>query len=989
MAVGVDPADLKAGDLVQFDGRIGEVMATTQISARWQVRVSVEGEGTRGLLAPPTIFHRVETPLRRAQSLDFDTPAEFYLLTEATRLSLAYEHDRLVSLSNSRTKLEPYQVAAVHKVTSAWEQRFLIADDVGLGKTIEVGMILKELKARHRADRILILCPAGLALQWRREMAEKFDEPFEVLHSRMLREWRSTKPAGEELSVRYPQAIVSIDTAKPREEHSNAPDFTEAHWDVVVVDEAHRVAQHGVSETLNKRHVLARDIAPSCDALLLLSATPHDGDPNAFHSLVSLLDPLRFPSPNEITPEDLDPLMVRRGKGEIRRDDGSPLFPPRWVKTTPVEFTAAELDLYNAVTNYVRDGYRQANEQRDTAVGFLMVLLQKRMVSSIAAIRKSLERRLIALEHPEAATLTPQERRELRDRDDDDEALSDQQREALQEKLEAARLKLSEPAHQAEMAVVRHLVNQARAITVDSKARELRRFVDGLLAQSPDEKILIFTEYTDTLDYLRDEVLADLGPIAQIYGGMDMEERLRQEQFFAGPEARLMLATDAAGEGINLQFCHLMINYELPWNPNRIEQRIGRLHRYGQTRAVRAYNLQVLNTREGIILAKLLDKIETIERQLGGYAPNVLGLASSEGAILSRLGELIMDAISEDTDPEITADHVAEAFDARQRMYVQLELDLFMPLQNFDKGAADRLIERSRELAPTNADIEAFMRRFCEIHGGRVENTREPRVVRLRPPQAIADGRRVQQNYPSITFDRETAYQRKARDVQFVAFGHPLLAAAVELGRRRTPRLCGAAAAVEMPREDLECDGGVLLHYTVRFTDSQGRTLSEEFVPVFVPLAGDPDLATGRRLVQLDGQPVAAPDENDRVLELVCELDRIETAGNAAVTELVQETYRRMQAERKRQAEVNLASLRTFQVAKAERLRASIRDFQRRLENGEDMSIAIRRAEYELEQLDGDCAIRRERIESRRHVQVESPELLNLAVLVAADGVGA
>ena len=401
-----------------------------QLGDRWSVvRLSVQGVGTRTLLSPPTQFQRVETPTTRAKRLDFDSPDAFDLLTEATRLSLAYEHDRLVSLSNSRTKLEPYQVAAVHKVVAAWEQRFLIADDVGLGKTVEAGMVVKELKARHRADKVLIICPAGLALQWQREMSEKFDERFDILSSSDLRQWRSTRPAGEPLSVKYPHAIVSIDAAKPREDENNAPDFTEAHWDVVIIDEAHKVAQHGVGQELIARYKLARDIAPACDSLLLLSGTPHDGDPFAFHSLLDCLDPLRFPNPENIKPSELEPIMVRRSKADIRKEDGTPLFRPRWVETTEVEFTPAELHLYNEVTDYVREGYRTATELKETAVGFLMVLLQKRMVSSIAAIRRSLERRLLALEHPEAAVLPASELRELKDRDDDEEALTDARRE--------------------------------------------------------------------------------------------------------------------------------------------------------------------------------------------------------------------------------------------------------------------------------------------------------------------------------------------------------------------------------------------------------------------------------------------------------------------------------------------------------------------------------------------------------------------------------
>lgn len=225
----LDPATLQPGDPVHFNGQQGEVMTVTKVGDRWNVKLSVQGVGTRTLLSPPTQFERLDTPLSQAQQSNFDPPEMFDLLAEATRLSLAYEHDRLLSLSNSRTKLEPYQVAAVYKIVSAWEQRFLLADDVGLGKTVEAGMVIKELQTRHRAEKILIICPAGLALQWQREMHEKFDERFDILTSAELRQWRSTRPAGEPLSARYSRAIVPIDTAKPRDDQNNAPDFAEAH----------------------------------------------------------------------------------------------------------------------------------------------------------------------------------------------------------------------------------------------------------------------------------------------------------------------------------------------------------------------------------------------------------------------------------------------------------------------------------------------------------------------------------------------------------------------------------------------------------------------------------------------------------------------------------------------------------------------------------------------------------------------------------------
>jgi superfamily II DNA or RNA helicase/HKD family nuclease len=979
----VDPAALQPGDLVQCNGQEGEVMAVTRLGEHWSVKLALKGVGPRTLLAPPSQFQRVETPLGRAKRGDFDQPAAFDLLTEGTRLALAYEHDRLVSLSNSRTKLEPYQVDAVYKIVSAWEQRFLIADDVGLGKTVEVGMVVKELKARHRADKVLVLCPAGLARQWQREMREKFDEHFDIVSSSQLRQWRSTRPAGSPLSSKYPHAIASIDTAKRRDDENNAPDFTEAHCDVIIIDEAHKVAQHGQAEQRTARYKLARDLAPSCDALLLLSATPHDGDPFAFHSLLGLLDPLRFPNPEDINPRDLEPVMVRRAKADIRNEHGKPLFRPRWVETTEVRFTKEELDLYNAVTSYVREGYQAATALKDTAVGFVMVLLQKRMVSSIAAIRKTLERRLRALEHPETAALTPAELRELREREEDEEAVTDERREQLQAKLEGAQRKLTRAEHQAEITRVRKLLNLARGIKVDSKARELRKFVQGVLQKAPNEKLLIFTEYADTLNYLRDEVLKGLGPIAQIYGSMNMEERQAQEAYFQKADVRLMVATDAAGEGLNLQFCHLMVNYELPWNPNRIEQRIGRLHRYGQGRDVRVYNLQVVNTREGFILARLLHKIEMIEKQMGGYAPNILGTADPSAAGgLNRLSDLIINAIAHDTPQEVTAEHVELAVEARREMYDQLEKDLFLPLHRFNKGEADAVIRRSTELTPSNKDIEAFVRRYFEAHEGKVENTRQARVLRLRPPRHLVDGKAVQAEYPQATFDKDTAFKLKASAVQFIAFGHPLLEAVIRECRCRLPVLRGAVTVKRVSAKTLGAAAGVLFNYTLRYADAHDQTLREEFLPVFVGADGQVDTEKARQCLYVPGAAVKDPRTHTQVAELLASLDELESLARQAAGDAAQQQFDAVQAERGRQAEACLRSLERFRKAKADRLTGTIDEYEHRLAAGEDMDIAIRRGRLELAELEDHCEARRRVIEGRRAVQVDAPSLVNVALLV-------
>lgn len=963
--------DFTVGDQVIVNEQLGEVVSIEPIGESVSVGVAIEGVGLRRFLSPPTEIVKAQTPMARLKAGDFDPSEHFDLLTEATRLSLAHAHDRLLSLSNSRTKLEPYQVQAVHKVVSAWEQRFLIADDVGLGKTVEAGMVMQELAARERADKALVVAPAGLVLQWRREMSEKFDERFEVLNSPKLREWRSTRPAGEELSTRYPRAVVSLDLAKM---DSHIQDFGKAPWDLVIFDEAHKVARRDYGEAISLRHRLAADIAPNADSLLLLSATPHDGNPEAFHSLISLLDPFLAADPYEITPDHIQPLSIRRGKTDIKDADGKPLFPPRHVETTNVTFTDEELHLYQSVTEYVREYYKLAEEMRNTAVGFVMVLLQKRMVSSIHAIRCSLERRLIALKHPEAAVLTQRELRELKEKEEDEEALSDAEREELQLKLERARLRLTEPARQEEIGRVARLVELAKDIDIDSKARELRTFVEGVLQSAPDEKILIFTEYTDTLDYLRDEVLADLGPIAVIHGGMDMEARQQQEDYFKQPEVNLMLATDAAGEGINLQFCHLMVNYELPWNPNRIEQRIGRLHRYGQQHDVRVYNLQVVNTREGQILSRLLQKMKTIEEQLGGYVPNILGVrASGEAVNLDRLSDLMMDALAGDTEVEATCEAVEQALEERQAMCEQIEQDLFMPLHSFDLGAAQQLISRSNALAPSNKDIESFTRLFFDVHGGRVENTREEGVVRLRPPRHIIGGE-VLARYPRATFDKEVAYEHRPGEVDFIAFGHPLLSAIIRDCTETSGQTGGAAS---LRTSDDHC--GLLCNYLLRFSDANDETVREELLPLFVSEDGEVGEELGRELVRTSSTGGDADEE--QVQQVLSVADTLEDAARRVAAERAREVYATIEEQRDRQADACLGSLNRFEKARRESLQQSILAYKRRLLEGEDMDIAIRRAETSLERLEDDCEQRRRRIEARRTVQAEEPRLLNVAVV--------
>ena len=313
-----------------------------------------------------------------------------------------------------------------------------------------------------------------------------------------------------------------------------------------------------------------------------------------------------------------------------------------------------------------------------------------------------------------------------------------------------------------------------------------------------------------------------------------MEERQEAEEQFAGPDCHLMLATDAAGEGLNLQFCHIMVNYELPWNPNRLEQRIGRLHRYGQERDVRVYNIQVTNTREGIILTRLLRKLKTIEEQLGGYAPNILGLSAPAQAInLNKLSDLIINAIADDTPPEVTAEHVEQAVEARKRMGDQIENSLFMPLRHFHKAETDEVIERSRETMPTNADIETFVRTYSPCMRGAWPIPRSDRWS-VSPPPAAGGRQDGPRRLPAGDLRQVHGIRRQGAGRAVHRLRAPVADAVIRDCRSRVSGRRGSSSAKLLPAEVLEGKAGLLFVYTLRFADAHDQTISETLVPVFV-----------------------------------------------------------------------------------------------------------------------------------------------------------
>ncbi|OOE04646.1 helicase [Anoxybacillus kestanbolensis] len=524
------------------------------------------------------------------------------------------------ALGNKNLIPLPHQIEAVYgRMLQVPTVRFLLADDPGAGKTIMAGMLIRELKARQGANRILILVPPLVLKQWQQELQEKFNEDFIIVTRSTLKEYSGKNPFVENDCV-----ITSLYWAARDDVRSLV---IEADFDLIIVDEAHKMAAYttGGKKKKTKRtkiYQLGEMILRHSEHCLLLTATPHKGDVENFRHLMRLIDPDIFSSVGikETLRDKTNPFIIRRLKENLKYFDGTPLFPKRTTKTITYNLSDKELELYEAVTQYVKEHFNRAINRGNNSTAFAMMLLQRRLSSSIEAIHLSLERRYhrltklleevkqqqtiqlqeLSIDEYEEATLEEQELLEL-------------ESEVLVDAIDPMELELEIEELKKLIAYSSHI----RENYVERKFIELENTLfgaGGLLQKG--EKILIFTESTDTLHYLEKKLQAHGLKIAKIIGKYSMEERRKQVERFKN-ECPIMLATDAGGESINLQFCNQMINYDIPWNPNKLEQRMGRIHRIGQKNEVFIFNLVAGNTREGDVLLTLMKKMEQMRKDLG------------------------------------------------------------------------------------------------------------------------------------------------------------------------------------------------------------------------------------------------------------------------------------------------------------------------------------------------------------------------------------
>lgn len=749
----------------------------------------------------------------------FDADGELLrLVSEAQRIRLAHLFDPYLAIYTSQVEPLPHQITAVYDHMLARQPlRFLLADDPGAGKTIMAGLFIKELLIRGDLRRCLIVCPGNLAEQWQDELYRRFDLPFDLLTNDRIESARTGNVFGE-----LPLLIARLDKLARNEELQLK--LAQTDWDLIVCDESHKMSASffGGEIKYTKRYRLGQRLSELARHFLLLTATPHNGKEEDFQLFMALLDGDRFEGRfrDGVHSSDTSDLMRRLVKEQLLKFDGRPLFPERRAYTVTYKLSDREAVLYHNVTTYVREEFDRAaaleNEGRKGTVGFALTILQRRLASSPEAIYQSLKRRRERLERRlreeellsrGAASRSWDEPLAIRHSpfsdeegwEDWDEATAEEVEETEEEVIDQATAARTIAELRIEIELLQKLETLAlevRRSQTDRKWEELSRLLQNEAemfdAVGHRRKLVIFTEHRDTLNYLAGQIRSLLGraeAVVTIHGGLGREERRKnQEAFTQDKDVQVLIATDAAGEGINLQRAHLMINYDLPWNPNRLEQRFGRIHRIGQTEVCHLWNLVAEETREGDVYLTLLRKLERERDALGGAVFDVLGKAIDG----TELRKLMIEAIRYGDQPEVRArlNQIVEGALDRERLR-ELLADRALTHEVMDAAKVQTIRQEMERLEARRLQphfIASFFRAAFTHLGGtlrerennRYEITHVPALIRQRD-RLIGVGDPVLPRYERICFEKEAITVPGKPVAAFICPGHPLLEATLDL----------------------------------------------------------------------------------------------------------------------------------------------------------------------------------------------------------------
>ena len=884
----------------------------TVVSTQWfgDSVLEVTYKGAAGDVGNTLLYRDDEPRLKiseRTRPWSFDAPGdEFRLVSEANRIRLAALFDPLLAVHISLVDPLPHQILAVYdRMLPRQPLRFLLADDPGAGKTIMAGLFIKELMARGDVERCLIVAPGSLVEQWQDELEQKFQLPFEIATNDKLEAARTGNWFGENSL-----AIARLDMLSRIEEVQER--LRVSQWDLVVVDEAHKMSAsfYGNEVKYTKRYRLGQLLSGTTRHFLLMTATPHNGKEEEFQLFMALLDGDRFEGRirDGVHTADCSDLMRRLVKEQLRRFDGRPLFPERRAYTVAYDLSDGEAQLYKDVTEYVREEFNRADQLegggRKGTVGFALTVLQRRLASSPEAIYQSLRRRGERLESRlreakllarggKSAFLETLRSRELEETDLDileesDEATADELEAAENEVVDQATAARTIEELQVEIEILKRLEQAAllvRRSGIDRKWDELSR----LLQDNPEmvdpasnrRKLIIFTEHRDTLTYLRDRVGTLLGrpeTIVTIQGGMGRDQRRAAEESFRhDPNIHILIATDAAGEGINLQRAHLMVNYDLPWNPNRLEQRFGRIHRIGQTEVCHCWNMVAHETREGDVYRRLLEKLEIQREALGGRDSvfDVLG-RMFEGR---SLRQLLIEAIRYGEQPEVRARLERAIDDATDREHIRTLLDKeALARDSMDTRRVQELredMERADAKRLQPHFIEAFFMEAFALLGGRIaareagryEITRVPASVRNRDRQ-VGHGVPVLSRYERVTFDKNLIHVPGQPIAAFVCPSQPLLDSVIDLVLEQYRALLRQGTVLIDPNDPSDSSRVLFyLEHTVRdavqLASNDRRVISRELQ--FVEISASGDVRAAGSAPYLDYRPTT--DEERRLVQ--------------------------------------------------------------------------------------------------------------------------
>ncbi len=827
--------------------------------------------------------------------------ASLRLASEAYRIRLAYLFDPMVAVHTSTIEPLPHQITAVYQeMLPRQPLRYLLADDPGSGKTIMAGLFIKELLIRGDLQRCLICAPGNLVDQWQDELWQRFGLDFTIISRQSIEDSKSGNPYAEK------NLIISRLDHMSRNEDIQAK-LSQTDWDLIVCDEAHKMSASFFSGEVKetKRHKLGRMLSGLTRHFLLLTATPHNGKEEDFQLFMALLDGDRFEGKfrDGVHTVDTSDIMRRLVKEQLLKFDGKALFPPRFASSVCYKLSDEEAKLYKEVTNYVREEFNRAdaleNEGRKGTIGFALTILQRRLASSPEAIYQSIRRRKERLEKrlreeellkrgaESPLSLTPSSLPTIDDEDEFEDSPAGEIEDAEENIVDQATASRTIAELKVEIEILRGLEELAHAVRRsghDTKWEELSKLLhdhsEMFDSAGNRRKLVIFTEHRDTLNYLTTKIRDYLGrpeTVVNIQGNMGREERRKaQEAFTQDREVSILVATDAAGEGINLQRAHLMVNYDLPWNPNRLEQRFGRIHRIGQTEVCHLWNLVAEKTREGDVFVRLLEKLKVEREALGAGVFDVLGRVFQG----TELRKLLIEAIRYGDQPEVReklSQVVDQALDRERLRELLAERALAydsMDVKKVHEIGQEMERAEARRLQPhfvASFYLEAFKQlggTMREREPKRFEITYVPASVRNRDRE-IGVGAPILTRYERVTFEKDLRNVPGKPMAELVCPGHPLLDATIDLILERHRDVLKSGAVLVDPNDDSE-NVRALFYLESRINDSRRTRSGEPMITSrqlqFVEIDGDGRKRPAGYAPYLDYRPLS-DDEREAVAE--------------------------------------------------------------------------------------------------------------------------